>query len=42
MYIAANAYLFLNDFLNVLDGSHFSLSSGRAEIFLGAQSYSLV
>lgn len=42
MYRRGEPYLFLYDFLNVLDGSHFSVPGGRAHIFLGAQCYSLV
>lgn len=36
------AYLFLYDFLNVLDGSHFSLAGGGAHVLLGADSNALV
>lgn len=42
MYSASDAYLFLNDFLNVFDRPHFSLAGGGAHILLGAKSNALV
>lgn len=36
------SYLFLNDFLNVLDGSHFSLAGCRAHELFSAESNALV